>query len=156
MKKQIDLPTWIPGLQEVAPIIEDLKKSSRLRKIVEKQKKIEETAAKPLKRLMLKLGLGRYTKRLNDLRNSLHESEWTVLRVAHQLREEKRRSRNESSFGFDSENKQNFLDAYKKFNNFCLGVTAFDPELAVKIEMDDAFFSLMDSPQRNPFNLINF
>lgn len=154
MKRQTDLlPPWTPGIQEVAPIIEDLKRSSRLRKIVERQKRVEQIAAKPLKRLLLKLGLSKYTPRLNAWRDSLHKSEWAVLRIAQQLREEKRRTLIE--FGFDPETRQKFLDASKKFDNFCLGVGSFDPKLEARIEWDDIIISSFEKKQINPFNPIS-
>lgn len=156
MKEKIEIPLWAPGLEEIAPVRENLLMSSRLRKLVNRQKEVEEMAAKPLKRLLLKLGLGKYTPRLNRLRNLLHESEWAVLRIAYQLREEKRRAFNESSFGFDPQNKQRFLDAHNKFNNFCLGVISLDPELGARIEWGDTMSMLSSwKPYQNPFDPFN-
>jgi hypothetical protein len=156
MKEKDELSLWTPGLEEIAPVREDLIESSRLRKIINIQKEIEKGAAKPLKRLLLKLGLGKYTPRLNELRSSLHKSEWAVLRIAYQLREEKRRAFNESSFGFDPQNKQRFLDAHNKFNNFCLGVISLDPELGARIEWDDTMSMLSSwKPYQNPFDPFN-
>lgn len=153
-KERFEFPLWAKGFEETAPVHEDLKKSSRLRKIVERQKSIEEATAKPLKWCLLKLRLSKYTPRLNALRNSLHKSEWAVLAIAQQLREEKRRAWNE--FGFDSETRQKFLDASNKFNNFCLGVGSFDPKLGARIEWDDIMLSSMENKLFNPVNPVSF
>ncbi len=150
MKEQLELPSWAPGFKETIPFHKDLRYSARLRKMIDRQKRFERTLAKPIKRLLLKFGLVKYTGRIQKWRASVHELEKEALHTAYRLRTERRNAYNAfvNRFYFgetetDDTNKK-FLDACNSFNNFCLGIAFLDPELASEIESEDILMSMWE------------
>jgi len=149
MKEQLELPSWAPGFKETIPFHKDLRYSARLRKMIDRQKRFERTLAKPIKRLLLKFGLVKYTGRIKKWRASVHELEKEALHTAYRLRSEKRIAYNafvnKVYFGENYDTNKKFLDACNSFNNFCLGIALVDPELAAKIESEDILMSMWES-----------
>jgi hypothetical protein len=152
MKEQLELPSWAPGFKETASFHEDLRKSARLRKMIDRQKRFEQALAKPIKRLLLKFGLVKYTGRIKKWRTSVHKLEEEALHTAYRLRAERRNAYieynafvNKFSFGASPDTNNKFLNACNSFNNFCLGIALVDPELAAKIESEDILMSMWES-----------
>lgn len=149
MKEQLELPSWAPGFKETASFHEDLRKSARLRKMINRQKRFEQALAKPIKRLLLKFGLVKYTSRIKKWRTFVHQLEEKAVQKAYRLRSERRIAYNafvnKVYFGENYDTNKKFLDACNSFNNFCLGIALVDPELAAKIESEDILMSMWES-----------
>ncbi|MCE9517493.1 hypothetical protein K8Q96_00630 [Candidatus Nomurabacteria bacterium] len=149
MGEQLELPSWAPGFKETASFHEDLRKSARLRKMINRQKRFEQALAKPIKRLLLKFGLVKYTGRIKKWRTFVHQLEEKAVQKAYRLRSEKRIAYNAFAnkfyFGESSDTNNKFLDACNAFNNFCLGIALVDPELASEIESEDILMSMWES-----------